>query len=88
MARTVVTVTTSWVSVLATSLGSIYVEKIGAGVLLLNDAASDTGALAIQQDDGPRKQVEVKSASGTVYAKATGTGWQIVVDNSTIMVIL
>jgi hypothetical protein len=88
MARAVITVTQSWASVLATSLGTIYVEKIGEGVLLLNDAASDIAALAIRQDDGPRKQVEVKSASGTVYARATGDGWKIITDNSTIMVIL
>lgn len=86
MARTAVTVTISWVEVLSATTGSIYVNKIGEGVLLVNDAGVDAGALAIKQDDGPRKQVEIKGAIDT-FVRATGTGWEIVTDDG-YMVIL
>jgi hypothetical protein len=78
MARSLVSVTQSWVSTF-TGPGVVTVEEMGEGVLLLNDTNSDTAALQVKREDGPRAQVDQRSAVAT-WIRATGDGWKVTVD--------
>lgn len=78
MARSEFTVTQAWQNAF-TGPGVVTVETTGDGQLLLNDAASDTAALPIQRTDGPRMQIDQRSAVDT-YIRATGDGWTLTID--------
>jgi hypothetical protein len=76
MAKSVISVTQSFQKV-ATGQCIITVCQRGDGYLVFNETASDTAAynIASSYDD----QFEQMSAVDT-YVKATGDGWEIIVD--------
>ncbi len=78
MARSLAVITQSWVNTF-TGPGVITVDKTGEGILLINDTNSDTAALQIKSDDGPRTQVDQRSVVAT-WLRATGDGWQVTID--------
>jgi len=84
MARTSVTLTTSWQQV-ATGRAVFTVEKVptsGEGQILFNDAAADAAALTLSGGKGLlNDQVEQRDSVAT-YAKATVDGYQINVDEA------
>ena len=81
MARTIVLLTKDVWTDLGTGemVITLHSSPGKAGHLLLNQAQVDASALIVTQDRRG-DQFSNTSASDTIYAKATGDGWKLAVD--------
>lgn len=83
MARVLVPLTKDVWAELGTGEMIITLHKAGGttapGRLLLNQVESNTAALPVTRDRAGA-QFANTSATDTIYAKATGTDWEVVVD--------
>ena len=80
MARTKVTVTTSWQLISSTET-IIQISKApgSVGQLFFNTSASDTAALGFTPQD--LGEFIIQNSVETTYVKAAQDGWEIIVDD-------
>ena len=82
MARTLVTLTTSWQD-LGVGPMLISVAEVGDGQLYVNGAQVDNTAIKITRPKGMEQiQFDCRAAIN-YYAKATKSGWKIITDTDT-----
>lgn len=79
MARTLIDVTQTFQEI-STVPHITTIEQVGDGTLLINDAATDATAEKLSGSVSVGDQVK-QSATVSTFARATGDGWKIIVDD-------
>lgn len=81
MARSVITVTSSWVQI-ASGPSMLTIEEVGSGQLLINNSATDVAAMRFATNSSKAGEQVEQDATEPTWVRADGDGWKLLLDGA------